>query len=214
MTTVLTTTRVPTTVPRLCTTGTVVCLATGPSLTPEDVDYVRGKATVIAVNDAWKLAPWADVLYSSDLRWFPYYHWVPSFAGLKVTLDALENIPPDVVVLKHMPEDGVSYDPTGLRTGAYSGSRNSGAAAINLAVHLGARRIVLLGYDMAPTPDGQVHFFGHHPWTHQRSSKYQEFRRLIGTMVAPLAASGIAVVNCSRSTALECFPRQPLREVL
>ena len=44
---------VPDTAPVLCAGGTVVCLATGPSLTKEDAEYCRDKADcVIAVNDA------------------------------------------------------------------------------------------------------------------------------------------------------------------
>ena len=49
--------------PRLSDGGTIVCLATGPSLTQADVDAVRGQAdAVIAISDAVDLAPWADVL--------------------------------------------------------------------------------------------------------------------------------------------------------
>ena len=47
--------------------GDTCCiLATGPSLTPDQAEYAKGKARVIAVNDAWRLAPWADILYACD----------------------------------------------------------------------------------------------------------------------------------------------------
>ena len=47
--------------------GDTCCiLATGPSLTPAQAEYAKGKARVIAVNDAWRLAPWADILYACD----------------------------------------------------------------------------------------------------------------------------------------------------
>ena len=39
-------------VPSLCPGGTVVCLGGGPSLHADDVDYCRGKATVVAINDS------------------------------------------------------------------------------------------------------------------------------------------------------------------
>jgi hypothetical protein len=48
---------------------TAVLVASGPSLCPSDVDRVRGRARVIAVNDGYRLAPWADVLYACDRRW-------------------------------------------------------------------------------------------------------------------------------------------------
>lgn len=195
------------TVPLRCQTGTVVCMAPGPSLTAEDAAYCRDKATVVVVNDAWRFAPWADVLYSSDLRWFPFHQWVPEFSGIKVAMDLQH---PGVVTLRNTGDKGLEVQPHALRT-----AKNSGGAAINLAVHLGAKRILLLGYDMSPT-NGKAHFFGSHP-SGLRNSKEQNyflFRQLIASMVAPLHALGITVVNCSRQTALTCFPRKPLREAL
>jgi hypothetical protein len=34
------------------------------------------------------------------------------------------------------------------------------------------------------------------------------------TQVAPLAEAGIEVINCTRKSALECFPKRDLRTVL
>jgi hypothetical protein len=141
--------------PRLCSSGTVVCLASGPSLVAEDVDYVRGKATVLAINDAIRLAPWAEAICNGH---------------------------------------------------------NSGSAALNVAVHLGAKRIVLLGYDMGADDKGRRHFFDTGPTV--ITSPFDKFRKLTATMVEPLKALGVEVINCSRKTRLECFPCQPLREVL
>lgn len=198
------------TVPRLCTTGTVVCLATGPSLTADDVNYVRGKATVIAVNNAWKLAPWADCLYSSDQAWFPFHKWVPEFTGLKITMNVVSD--PQgaeangVLMLRYSGDHGVEWNPTALKS-----AKNSGGAAINLAVHLGATRVLLLGYDMKGS-----HFFGRHPHglRNNEDKQFRLFQRHIDTMVEPLKAHGIEVVNCSRDTALTSFPRHALRDVL
>jgi hypothetical protein len=51
--------------------STIVCIASGPSLTREDVDACRGAAgVVLAVNDTITYAPWADVLYACDRRWW------------------------------------------------------------------------------------------------------------------------------------------------
>jgi hypothetical protein len=73
-------------VPKLCPGGTVVCIGGGPSLTRDDVDYCRGKAFVIAINDAYKLAPWADALYACDGLWWRWHKGVPSFDGPKFAL--------------------------------------------------------------------------------------------------------------------------------
>lgn len=195
------------TVPRLWPGETVVCLASGPSLTPSDVQTVRGRARVIAVNDAVRLAPWADVLYACDGKWWNQYHGMPTFPGLKYGMTVNTKRYPEVHVLRNAGIDGLSSDPTSLCTG-----RNSGYQAINLAVHFGAARILLLGYDLM-RHGGKSHFFGEHPhsWT---PSPYKEFLRHFPTLLKPLAARGIEVVNCSRTTALTIFPQVPIEQAL
>src|SRR5690349_3855481 len=52
-------------------------MATGPSLTRDVVTRVAaakvfGGARVIAINDAYLMAPWADVLYFADPRWWDW----------------------------------------------------------------------------------------------------------------------------------------------
>ncbi len=163
-------------VERIWTGETVAILATGPSLCQEDVDYVKGKARVICVNDSWRLAPWADALYACDPAWWRWHDGVKSFDGPKWSIaheawsDRLRKSFPDVARLKNTGETGLEVDPAGLRTG-----RNSGYQAINLAVHYGARRIVLLGYDLQRT-DGKAHFFGNHPQAGQNAPSPRSFR--------------------------------------
>ena len=187
--------------------GTVVCLGGGPSLTPDDVAAVRGKAGVIAINDAYKLAPWADVLYAADAKWWAWHQGVPDFRGLKFSLQPDAGRWPGVQVLRNTGERGLEASPTGLRTG-----RNSGYQAINLAVHLGATRVLLLGYDMGPAADGKTHWFGDHP--DKAPSPYVVFLERFADMVTPLQQLGVTVINCSRRTALTVFPQQALEEAL
>lgn len=200
------------TVPRRWPGETVVCLGTGPSLTAEDVDFVRGKARVIAVSDAYRLAPWADALYACDVQWWKWHDGVKGFAGEKWSLDwehkwkaRVRALFPDVQLLRHTGRTGLETDPSGIREG-----RNSGYQAINVAVHYGASRIVLLGYDMKLGATG-AHFFGEHPTKHR--GPYAQFVPLFKTLVEPLKALNVEIVNCSRVTRLECFPKADLRAV-
>ena len=66
---------------------TAICIASGPSLTQEDVDYCRGRGRIYAVNDVYRLAPWADVLFACDLAWWKRYGPVLSFSGLRLSTD-------------------------------------------------------------------------------------------------------------------------------
>lgn len=198
-------------VPRLYPGGTLVCIGSGPSLTRDDVDYARDRATaLVAVNDAYRLAPTAAALMASDAAWWVAREGVPNFVGLRFCLERVPARIPGVSILRNTGIEGLETDPTGLRTG-----RNSGAAAINLAIHLGASRILLLGYDMqAPHGERRSHFFGAHSFPLRGNSDYTMFRRFFEYMVEPLKALNVDVINCSRETALSTFSRMPLRDVL
>jgi hypothetical protein len=182
---------------------TVVCLGCGPSLTQADVDLVRGRARVIAINTAYTLAPWADVLYACDSKWWFWHQGAKDFPGRKLALtpEAQRHFP-DVELLRNSGPDGLELKDRGaVRAGS-----NSGHQAINVAVHLGASRILLLGYDMrgghfhAPHPDGSAPPF---------TVCLARFR----TLAAALPA-GVQVLNCTRRTALTCFPCVPLEDAL
>lgn len=195
------------TVPKLLDGGTVVCIGGGPSLTREDVEFCRGKAFVIAINNAYQLAPWADVLYACDDRWWEWHPDALAFAGLKYSLTAKRRA--GVIALRNTGLDGLEDHPSGLRTGL-----NSGYQAINLAVHLGAARILLLGYDMQKGKGPNAsHWFGSHPDRYMQPP-VDRFIPYFTSLVKPLQALGISVVNCSRSTALTCFPREQLELAL
>lgn len=193
---------------------TIVILGGGPSLTREDAEYCRGKAKVIAIKEAAVCsfpgivppAPWADVLYACDAKWWLFEKGATGFPGLKFAL-APQHAWPGVQALKNTGSDGLELDPAGLRTG-----NNSGYQAINLAVHLGAARVLLLGFDMWSGPDGEHNWFGPHP-NHVRSP-YPLFLQRYASIVEPLTAAGVEVINCSRQTQLKAFPRMPLEEAL
>lgn len=201
-------------VPRDWVGQTAVVMATGPSLTPADVDACRG-LRVIAVNDAYRLAPWADALYASDVSWWLVHRGVPDFAGVKWSVQHNQWKPDrcarfaDVRRLAHAGERGLSTDPAAICTG-----RNSGYAALNLAVLYGATRIILLGFDMGHDKGGQTHFFGNHPGSLSNKSPYHSFLPFFKTAAAQCRALGVVVVNSSRRSSLDCFPKVRLEDAL
>jgi hypothetical protein len=92
----------------------------------------------------------------------------------------------------------------------YSG--NSGAGALILAHHYGARRIIMLGYDCKYAPDGKRHWHGDHPRGLGNAVSVgkwpEEFKAAAGFV------ADAEVINASRETALSCFPRQSLEDAL
>jgi hypothetical protein len=165
------------------------------------------------VNDAYRLIPEAEVLYACDARWWRAHDGVPGFRGERWTQDQAGG---DTCAARYglnlipsRPGSIPSADPAYLTTG-----KNSGFQAVNLAALMGARRIVLLGFDMGLAPDGRRHFFGDHPGDLNRASPYRAFIRAFEEAAPIYAARGIEILNASRRSALACFPRVNLEDVL
>lgn len=201
-------------VPRCWPGATVVCVASGPSLTRDDVERVRvahseGRCRVITINGriterGCELnAPFADVLYGADATWWRAAKNAPGFRGLKVSCTPNEFR--DVLVLEHRHEPGLSHDPGVLHTGG-----NSGYQAINLAILLGASRVLLLGYDMRHR-DGKKHWHGDHPagMTNPREGNFKGWLANFATI-----ETDADVINCTPGSALTCFPMANLEDVL
>lgn len=157
------------------------CLATGPSMSQAVADAVRGKCKVVVVSDAVRLAPWADVMVSSDLKWWKHHE--PEFAGPKYA----------TVEIPH----------TDIKRFDTETATNSGLLALKVAVSLGAKRVLLLGYDM-----GGTHFFGPHPEP-LRNTKPERFE-VFKKQFAGFAPRGVEIINCTPGSALDCFPRGEL----
>lgn len=93
-----------------------------------------------------------------------------------------------------------------------NGGGNSGFAAIHLAATFGAKRIVLLGYDMQRT-DGKFHWHGKHEGGLPNGNGFPGWIRSMGYLAKDLEKRGVEVINCSRKTALKCFPKMELKDV-
>lgn len=99
----------------------------------------------------------------------------------------------------------------GARREKFSSTRNSGAGAIALAAHWGARRIVLIGYDCQKT-GGRAHWHPDHPRGMGNAGSVDKWPAQFLDVARNLR--GIEVINCTRETALVVFPRMPLEEAL
>ncbi len=191
-------------VPRRWPASTIILLGSGPSLTADDVDRCRAipNTAVLAISDTYRLAPWADVLYSPDARW---WEWHQDALALPCRKFAIQTVRSGVTRIAPGHRTLLETDPHYLSTGGHGGWQ-----AINLAVHLGAASLILLGYDMQPDPSNadRHHFFGEHPNnTHVR---YSQWLPLYDDLPRQLAAVSVTVVNATRSTAIRTVPRVSL----
>jgi len=150
----------------------------------------------IAINDAFLLAPHADVLYWADARWCGWNR--PDLArhhGLKVTRSAASDPGAHEAMLIGW-ERTLPYSRNPSRVAGFCGGGN----AINLAALMGAAAIVLVGFDMRP---GNWH--DRHRRPPVAGQHEERFRPAIERMAPELAADGIIVVNATPESVLGCF---------
>lgn len=156
----------------------------------------------IAINTTYKLVPWAEVLYAHDARWWNNTPDAKNHPGLKV---GGSGCPPYVRTLRNTGTLG--YDPTPgcIRTGG-----NSGYQAIHFAMHAGARRILLLGYDMR----GE-HWHGRHAgMPNPESGLLKRWAQRFATLTEPAKELGVEIINCTPGSAVTCFPIMLVEDAL
>jgi len=157
----------------------------------------------------------ADHLYAADCKWWHHHiHDINmGFTGKRWSCDPPGNtnwnnrdpLEWHITVLDcKIKQNGLSRDAAVVHSGG-----NSGYQAINLAYHLGATRIILLGFDMH-WHSGKAHFFGDHP---EGFNNLQPDRYIAAFRTIKPEQYGIEILNCSRVTALDAFPRHNLEDV-
>jgi hypothetical protein len=200
-----------------CKGKTVVCIAGGCSLRRIDVEACRGLFT-IAINDSYKIAPFANILYACDVKWWEWHDGAVEFKGKKITheyakrhgVESIRPPYPGIDVLLSTGECGFDERPNCIRHGG-----NSGYQALHIAMHLGAKNIILLGYDMH-NKSGKHHWFGQHPRPYHNSDnlRYKRWLECFETLVEPAKKRGQRIINCSPGSELTCFENMELEECL
>ena len=190
---------------------TAVILASGPSLR-EFIDggsVLRGPVRTIAVNSTVFAAPAADVAFGVDFMWWKVHHQAVRKTSpaqcWTVDKSAAERFGLHFV----RPANTGGLHETRVNTNG-----NSGAAAINLAVLFGARRILLLGFDMKQGPNGEKHHHPDHPKPCAQGAVFSDWLYRFDALARGCESKGVEVINCSAATALTCFPRMSLDEAL
>ena len=178
---------------------TVVCIASGPSLTQEDCEAVRGNV-VIVTNTTFRLVPWADVLFAMDQKWWTEYHRevAETFKGRKVS------------VVQGAKRFGAE---TTYGAAWFRGFGNSGSGALAFAIAGNPARVLMLGFDCQAT-GGKTHWHGDHPKSLSNARSLPRWPRAFQSAAAHARGKGVKVLNCSRETALTCFERVPLEVAL
>lgn len=170
---------------------TFVCIASGPSLNATDCARVGASGLpVIAINNSWQLAHDFHFLFAADLTWWEVNH-------RKIPVDT--SCWTTSIIASH--RYGINLFRPRYYNGFCSGSR-----AIEFAVeHLGAQRVLLLGFDCSISQG--MHWHGSHgdSLKNPTPDAINIWHRAFSDLADRLAGRA-EIINCSRHTELTCFP--------
>ena len=205
-------------VPRDWPGETVFIVAGGPSFTLDHAARLRGRR-VIAINSAWHTTPSADLLFFGDARWWNGNcragtwpdcgrNTTSGFKGLIVTCADTVH---DDRVLKLRKEAPPKWTPDPSKV---TMNWSSVTAAMNIADHAGAARIVLCGLDGKVGPAGKRHHHGaRYPWPLKPDS-FDRHAEEFASVAPAIARRGIAVFIANPDSRHDCWPRLSLEDVL
>lgn len=168
---------------------------------------------MVAVNDACRRIPSADVLYACDAAWWRFHSGAPDFAGERwSTHDPVQNDKREVASLyginlvEGRSVRGFSFDPDIIHYG-----QNSGFQAVNFALLSGATTIILAGFDMRNT--GPKHFFGDHPEPLRNPADFATFTAEFD-YASGMLPPGVTIINATPDSGLRCFKMMDLDDAL
>lgn len=206
-------------VPRMWEGQTVVIIGGGWSLL--DFDWERLKPfRCIGCNDAYLLGPEVtDICFFGDAAWFRIHDkdWMDELGrpGLRefhgiVCTNTEKSVRASWVKRLDRRPVGLYKEPWRC-----AWNQNTGAAAVNLALHTGARKIVLLGFDMKLSDEGNSNY---HLNLKDRPSADSYSRFIAGfenlKMKLRTMWPEVTIVNATPGSAMKTFPIVTFEEAL
>jgi hypothetical protein len=161
-------------------------------------DHVRNYK-IMTINSSWQLAPFANIHYTNDGDWYINERSKTYFnaRGKFYCSDPLRKIPGTCRdYLFHKNSRGLD-----MRPGCLAWGGNSGYAGINLAAQLGAKKIVLVGYDMC----GKSHWHGDHDAKVRKDFNFPMWIPRFKELAESASRLGITILNASKISKIECF---------
>jgi len=176
---------------------------------------------VIGVNAAFLIGDWIDMVFFGDKGWFLMNRvQLAKFPGMKVTCHpkfaSNEFASERIKYLQRDKDHGKGISPN---KGKVCWNGNSGAAAISVAVNAGAKRIILLGFDMKLGDNDKQHWHGLYGTANRRKVEPKSLpfsRHLHGFPIIARDAKerGVEIINASPDSAIDVFPRRSVCKIL
>jgi len=166
---------------------------------------------VLGVNMSYKLGNWVDVLFFGDEGFIEKSNKdLFLFPGLRVSCMETKIEYPSLKIIKRDHKKwGLSFNPSTI-----CWNLNSGGAAINLAVLLGVKQIILLGYDMNLGEKNNQHWHNYYGSNLKTVKATMSMHMRCFPKIAEDALGKVEILNANPESAIQSFPKVNLRDVL
>lgn len=192
--------------PRIWPNSTVYILGGGPGLLDNDLSSIHGQRC-IGVNNSTFLGDWVDVCWFGDLKWWGWHkERLKSYTGLIITCNTRMKKWSKMKVLLRGKVAGIDTRPSHV-----SWNRSSGASAINLAYHFGAKRIILLGFDMRRI-DGKKNWHDDHK--EKIHDPFIRHLKSFSQIKKDAEHLGLEIINATPGSAINQFPIMTLKDAM
>lgn len=195
--------------------NSVISKSASPSVYSPFMEAIH-KKHVIGINVAFMVGDWVDMMFFGDSSFLlAYKEQIAKFDGLKVSChSSVEKYP----WIKYVPAErnkkfGISDNKNGV-----CWNNNSGAAAISLVANMGAKKIILVGFDMHLTQTNAKHWHNEYNSSSSDPNKAADTfdRHLKGFKFIKQDADkrGIEIINACPDSAIKEFPKVTVKELL
>jgi len=167
---------------------------------------------VIGINGAYLLGDWVDICFFGDKPWyFSNARQLNDFKGLLVGSPEFLQLPGwQRLNIKYLAKSektyGISNDPSKV-----CWNYNSGAAAISLAVHTGVKQIVLIGFDMGLSTNGQGHW--HNLYNGKTNMPFSKHLEGFDQIKSDADRMGVEIINASQESTIKQFKKMNISEI-
>lgn len=180
------------------------------------LDLSRLPGLVIAINDSAIKSPKVDIIVTMDRLWLES-RWKdlcvlqkPAWARPAALTHIFER-PSWLTVFECNYKTVVFSDESKHLNGT-----NSAFCALNLAYQMRPKRIVLFGFDMSRSQQGEDHWHAAYPWKSKGTSdgKYAMWAKQFQEVSNSFLIAKIEVLNASMDSKIMAFPRVQAATVL
>jgi len=188
----------------------VFILGGGPSVKTFPVERRLKRQRVVGCNDAYLFGDGiVDVLVFGDRTWYDHHKDKPKFQSFRN---------PKITNHKDLEGDpAVIWAPReqeGFHRHALGWNGNTGSSAINVALLLGAGRVLLVGFDMALGEGGKSNWH-HNPLNTPENKHYARYMDAISRTMSMILDKwpGVEIINLNPNSAMDLFPRKSWEDV-